>query len=308
MATPRTNDLAHPFSAKDVKGLIAAGESDLVEFKRLWFDLEQAEGKARLTQDVLALSNTVRPDAPGFILIGVDDDRTVVGVQEPPEPETITNILANYIHPPADVRCRHYDIDGLTVSVVSVSWSPARPHYSPRQHPGVLAKEVVYVRRDKTTGTLSLPEIEVLIREKDARFGPLTHREPIQCGFVQKAESYKGSDLVARVTNVTTEPVGGMDVMIDVRNARNPELFYRTRKLGNATLGPGESREVELRLGEVTFYLATFDPSNGRRGWASIDNLGSHVGDRWLDVTLHVDYRDRDGFVRHLEQRLAIDA
>jgi hypothetical protein len=308
MAVPRTKDLDQQISTEDLAGLIAAGESDLIEFKRQWYDLEQPEGKARLTQDVLALANTVRPDAPGFLLIGVDDERTVVGVQEPPDPETITSILANYIHPPADVRCRHYEIGGCTVSVLAVSWSPARPHYSPRQYPGVLTKEVVYVRRDRTTGTLTLPEIEVLIREKDARFGPLISRQPIQCSFVQKAETYKGSGLVTRVTNVTTEPVGGVDVMFDVRNARNPELFYRARKLGNATLRPGESREVELPMNEVQFYLVTFDRSTGERKWTNVSNLGAHMGDRWLDATLHVDYRDRDGFVRHLEQRVALDA
>lgn len=291
----------------DLERLIAGGESDLVEFKVQWYELDQPDGKARLAQDVLALANTVRPDAAAFIMIGVDDLGRIVGVQDPPDPETVTNILANYVHPPADIRCRHYEMGRLILSVLTISWSPARPHYSFRQHPGVLAKEVVYVRRDRTTGTLSLPEIEALIREKDAHFGPLINREPIQCGFVQKAEAYRGSSLVARVTNVTIEPVGGVDVMFDVASARNPELFYRARKLSNATLQPGESREVELASNEVDFYLASFDPSTGRRAWTRVE-LGDHVGDRWLNITLHVDYRDRQGFIRHLEQRMALDA
>lgn len=308
MAVRGTQDFGQPLSPEDLEHLVAAGESDLVEFKRQWYDLEQPDGKARLAPDVLALANTVRPDAAGFLLIGVDNKGTVTGVQNPPDPETVTNILANYIHPPADIRCRQYTIRGQTVSVLAVSWSPARPHYSPRQHPGILAKEVVYVRRDRTTGTLTLPEIETMLREKDAHLGPLIGQEPIQCGFVQKAEAYKGSGFVVRVTNVTTEPVGGVDVMIDVRNARNPELFYRAPKLGNATLQPGASREVELSLNEIDFYLATFDPSTGERKWMSVSNLGAHQGDRWLDVTLHVNYRDRDGFIRHLERHVALDA
>jgi hypothetical protein len=291
-----------------VNSLISAGESDLIEFKRQWYDLEQAEGKARLAQDVLALANTVRPDAPGFLLIGVDNDRTVVGVQEPPKPETISNILANYIHPPADVRCRHTEIGERTVSILTVSWSPARPHYSPRQHQGILAKDVVYVRRDRTTGTLTLPEIEALIREKDAHFGPLIGREPVQCGFVQKLEAYKGSGLVARVTNVTTEPVGGIDVTIDVQSARNPDLFYRARKVVNVVLPPGESREVELHMNEIDFYLSYFNPASGERVWTRVADFGRYLGDPWLNATLHVHYRDRDGFIRHVEQRVALDA
>ncbi len=53
---------------------------------------------------------------------------------------------------------------------------------------------------------------------------------------------------------------------------------------------------------------AAFDPQTGDRSWTSVRNLGAHVGDRWRDVTLHVDDRDRDGFIQRLEHRLAIDA
>jgi len=114
--------------------------------------------------------------------------------------------------------------------------------------------------------------------------------------------------VVARVTNVTAEPVSGVDVTFDVRNARNPEVFYRAQKLVNATLGPNESREVELGFGEPRFYIARFKNLQGEREWISPRDFGGHVGDRWFDVTLHVDYRDRHGFVRHIEQYLAIDA
>jgi Putative DNA-binding domain len=301
-------DLSQPFSEESLRLLIAVGESNRVEFKREWYDLQHKDGKALMAKDVLALANIVGPEAPGFLIIGVDNQRQVVGVKEAPDPETISNIIGSYIQPPANVQCRHHRIGDLEVSVLIVSWSPARPHHSLREHSGILARDVVYVRRDRTIGTLTLPEIEVMVREKNARLGPLISQDPIQCGFVQKAESHAGNALVARVTNVTTEPVGGVDVMIDVRNTRNPELCYRARKLGNAALQPGESREVELRLGEIDFYLAIFDPATGNRTWTTVRNLGAHVGDRWLDVTLHVDYRDRDGFIRHVERRMTLDA
>lgn len=45
----------------------------------------------------------------------------------------------------------------------------------------------------------------------------------------------------------------------------------------------------------------------GDRQWASVRALGAHVGDGWLDVTLHVDYRNRNGFIQHLERRMALD-
>lgn len=34
--------------------------------------------------------------------------------------------------------------------------------------------------------------------------------------------------------------------------------------------------------------------------------IGALVGDRWLDVILHADYRDRRGFIHHLERRMIL--
>ena len=303
--------LRHAVSLSDqqIQVLIEAGESDLLEFKREWFDLDHAEGKASLAKAVLAVANTVRPDAPGFLLFGIDDERRgsqLVGVLAPPEPETVANVLAQYVHPPADAHCRHYPFRGQMISILTVCWSPARPHHSVREHPGILSTNVIYVRRDRTVGTATLPEIEAMIREKDARLGPVISRELIQCGFVQKSDSSGTGVVTARVTNVTTEPVGGVDVTFDVRTAWNPELFERSRRLINATLKPGESREVELRLSDVNFYVARFDPKTGKLEVHYV-RPGSYVGARWFDVTLYVYYRDRDGFIRQINQHIAVD-
>lgn len=296
-------------SDAELERLVKSDESDLLEFKREWYDLRRAEGKATFAKAVLAFANTTRPDGPAFLVFGVEDARRgskILGVNDPPDPETVSNILAQYILPPADAYCRHYELDGKRISVVTVSWSPARPHHSVREHPKILSTDVVYVRRDRTIGTATLPEIEAMIREKDTQLGPFVSRDPIQCGFVQKSDSAGTGVVTARVTNVTTEPVGGIDVTFDVRNALAPELFERIGRLRNAVLKPGESREVELRLDARTFYVPRFDPATRERKWDSV-RPGSHVGDGWFDVTLHVHYRDRDGFIRHVEHRITVD-
>jgi len=293
-------------SKRDLERLIAVGESDLIEFKREWYDLSVKEGKAIFAKDVLALANTARSDAPAFLLVGVEDDKEVVGVSDPPVAETISQILSEYTDPPVNVYCRDYELDGKNVSVLIASWAPASPHRSLHDHPGILSSNVFYIRRDRTIGIMTLAEIEIRIREKDARFGPLISREPIQFGFVQ-TDPNRGNGLVARVSNVTTEPVTGVDVMIDLRNARDPKLFYRARRLSNATLGPGESREVELKAGEVTFYVPFIEPKTGDRRMTTVQDWGRFVGEGWIDATLHVDYRDRDGFIRHMEQRVAVE-
>lgn len=305
MASPRTKAPGQPLSKRDLEELIALGESDLIEFKREWYDLSVKEGKAVFVKDVLALANTTRPAAPGHLLIGVDDDKKVVGIADSPSAETISQIISDYTDPPVNAHGRDYELNGKKVSVLTASWGPATLHRSLRDYPGILSSNVAYIRRDQTIGTLTLAEIEARIREKESRLGPIK-REPIQFGFVQTDPS-RGSGLVARVTNVTTEPVGGVDVMIDLRNARDPRLFYRARRLSNATLGPGESREVELKAGEITFYVPVIDPKANEFRYMTVHDFGRHVGERWLDATLHVDYRDRDGFIRHMEQRVAVE-
>ena len=304
VATPRTRDLGQPMTPKDLKGLIATGEADLIEFKEKWYDLSVKEGKAVFVKDVLALANTARPDAPGYLLVGVADDKQVVGISDSPSAETISQIISDYTDPPVNAHCRDYELNGKKVSVLITSWGPATLHRSLRDYPEILSSNEIYVRRDRIIGTLTFAEIEARIREKDARLGPI-NREPIQFGFVQTDVSRTG--LVARVSNVTTEPVGGVDVMIELRNARDPMLVSRARRLSNATLGPGESREVEVRMSEITFYLPVIDPKKDDRSLMTMRNFGRLEGDRWLDATLHVDYRDRDGFIRHMEQRVAVE-
>jgi len=298
---------------RELKALIAEGESDRVEFKQTWWDLEHAEGKARLAKSVLALANTVREGESGVLVCGVSDAKKIVGVDKDtlPKPETISNIIGSYVQPPATVRCRHVRYNSHTLSLITVDWSAARPHYAVRQHEGVLSTNVVYVRRDRTTGVLTIPEMEAMIREKD-RYGTFVSREPIQFGFIELVDaSSSGGAIVARVANLTAEPLGGVTVTFDVRNARNPELFHRARTLVNATLGPGEARDVNLRLNQFDFYVARFDAGAGatsERTWHSIRDFGRYLGDRWLDVTLHVDYRDRDGLIQHGERRISIES
>jgi hypothetical protein len=288
-------------SSAELRRAIVGGESDLVEFKRQWPDLTTKEGTARFAKSVLALANTARPDEPGLLLVGVTDDKSAVGVSNQPSAERVSNIVSDYVRPPADVQSRDYELDGVTLSGVLVHWSPTRPHHALRDFPGILERDRVYVRRDKTIGILTIPEIEAMIREKDQRLGPVVGQDPIQFGFVQSNVT-GGDKLVARVTNVTTEPVSGVDVQFDVRGLRDPRLVSRQPRLGGATLGPGESREVELRLTDPDFYLVAIDEVTGHRTATLVRDYGRIMGDMWFDVTLHVHYRDRDGFIRHAQQ------
>lgn len=56
---------------KDVLELISNGESDIVEFKR------QGTTPEKLSKEICAFANT----KGGYLIIGVDDDKTIVGVK-----------------------------------------------------------------------------------------------------------------------------------------------------------------------------------------------------------------------------------
>jgi len=53
--------------------------------------------------------------------------------------------------------------------------------------------------------------------------------------------------------------------------------------------------------------VPVIEPKADEFRYVTVHDFGRHVGERWLDATLHVDYRDRDGFIRHMEQRVAIE-
>ena len=48
-------------------------EHALLEYKRQWYDFSSKRGKAEFVKDVLAMGNASGSDAPGFILVGVED-------------------------------------------------------------------------------------------------------------------------------------------------------------------------------------------------------------------------------------------
>jgi hypothetical protein len=47
------------------------------------------------------------------------------------------------------------------------------------------------------------------------------------------------------------------------------------------------------------------DPKAGREFIHMRDS--SHIGDRWMDITVNVRYRDADGFLRHRDESLPLE-
>ncbi|MDR0593667.1 MAG: helix-turn-helix domain-containing protein [Bifidobacteriaceae bacterium] len=104
----------------DAAGALAAPESKTREYKR---DLSSPENVMR---SVVAFANS----AGGQIVIGVDDDRRVVGVDDPlGEEERLANLIADWVDPALVPAIELATIAGQTVLVVNVALSGRRPHF-----------------------------------------------------------------------------------------------------------------------------------------------------------------------------------
>ena len=132
--------------------LIAAGESETVEFKR---EMDRAE---RLARETVALANR----QGGIVLIGVDDDRTVHGVTlQPGYEEWVANVGAQTIDPPLRLTCVERTLQGKSVLAVHVPRGPHKP-YCVREGEH---RCIVYIRHGATSRPATREEIGGLYQE-----------------------------------------------------------------------------------------------------------------------------------------------
>jgi hypothetical protein len=170
------------------------------------------------------------------------------------------------------------------------------PYYTIRDYPGVLDTHFVYVRRGETIGVLRPPEIEALIRHKNAQGSTPVQNAVISVGFVEPGGNSSNPKIIARIVNLTDEPISDVSTIWDIRLPAWPSVFSRSRSYNSLQLGPGEAIEDEVDLTDQ-FFLGTNEKVNVR------DRI--HAGSRWFDIVLRVQFRDRDGFLQQLERTLS---
>ena len=127
-------------TADDLRRLAALGEGRTLEFKN------RVPRPERIAREVIALANT----DGGKVLVGVDDDGTVLGVKDAQESFfALQTALENRILPPVDLGFEPVRISRTReVLVVHVPASPDRPHVlRPDRRPdGTLPKQRAFVR------------------------------------------------------------------------------------------------------------------------------------------------------------------
>jgi predicted HTH transcriptional regulator len=145
-------------NAKQLRAIIELGETDTVEFKRKFSGFE------KIAKEMIALANT----RGGYLLVGVDDDGTVVGVDsEKSEIDLITSSAEFYSDPPIETDIDIVDIDGYDVIAVRIPESRTKPHHlvpSPSESNGQAdARDTrVYIRQGEKSVMASREVARVL--------------------------------------------------------------------------------------------------------------------------------------------------
>ena len=140
---------------QELNQLISLGEGAHIEFKR------RVPNAKRIAKEIIAFANT----GGGRILVGVGDDGTVVGVQDPVEEKfVLERALQRHSRPLVDITLERVTTEGRRdVMVVTVLESPSKPHMlvNGRSEPGA-----AYVRvKDKSVE--ASPEAIQLMRTRE---------------------------------------------------------------------------------------------------------------------------------------------
>jgi len=103
---------------KELKEIIEEGENSHVEFKRKFSTHE------KIAREMIAFANT----SGGYMIFGVDDDKTIVGVEsEKSEAELILETAKNYCEPPLDINIEYIQLDEKEIVVAEIPESEKKP-------------------------------------------------------------------------------------------------------------------------------------------------------------------------------------
>jgi predicted HTH transcriptional regulator len=104
---------------RELRELIEEGENLQCEFK-LKFSTEE-----KIAKELIAFANT----KGGYLIFGVDDDRTIVGVESEKEvSELVYSTAEKFCVPPVNLYVDFIEIKGKEIVVVSIPESDNKPH------------------------------------------------------------------------------------------------------------------------------------------------------------------------------------
>ncbi len=147
-----------------LKLLIAEGESSIVEFKR------KASSPEKVAKEICAFANS----KGGFLIIGVDDDRKVVGVESEKSEIDIIEIACQFcIYPPVTPKgIEVINYNRKEVIVVEIGESRNKPHTIESLDEKGNTRRFAYIRLGEKS-VLASKEMKRLLSSLNANSKPL---------------------------------------------------------------------------------------------------------------------------------------
>ena len=106
-------------SRKKILDMIENGEGLTVEFKQRFSSFE------KMAKEMIAFANT----RGGYILIGVDDDKSIYGIaSEKSDIDLVKESAEKYCVPPVDYKIENIEINLKDILIIDIAESKTKPH------------------------------------------------------------------------------------------------------------------------------------------------------------------------------------
>ena len=164
--------------------LVAEGEGLRIEFKRL------VHSAPKIARSITAFANT----SGGVILIGVDDDRRIVGIHSEKETlQIIDEAMRLHIEPKPRIEVRFEEFRRRMVMLVDIPESPERPHFHVER---VIRRDTgrrdverrVFIRDGSHNKAASEDRIELMLSSREPLKVSFTDRERRLLGWLEDRE------------------------------------------------------------------------------------------------------------------------
>ncbi|MCU7513826.1 MAG: ATP-binding protein [Ignavibacteria bacterium] len=182
---------------KELLQLIEEGENLHCEFKLRFSSHE------KIAKEMIAFANT----KGGYMIFGIDDDKTVVGVQsEKGEAELIKEAASQYCEPPVKFSLEYIDLNNKEIVVAGIPESDEKPHRLQDYLPELdITKAQVYVRVNDKSMLASKEMVRIL--RADAQKTELVKyvvgsNEKIVFDYLDKNETINVK-LLSRLANIS---------------------------------------------------------------------------------------------------------
>jgi predicted HTH transcriptional regulator len=166
-----------------IKELISKGEGLHLDFK---FEVSDAP---KIARSLVAFANT----DGGKLLIGVNDDGIIKGVQSAEENFMIENAATNYCQPKVPFKSKEWNMKGKKVLEIDIPFSKNYPHKAPDQNGHYKA----YIRYQDQNIMADSILIKIWNKEKSLKEIQLVYTEELKSilSFIEKNEPVTVHDL-----------------------------------------------------------------------------------------------------------------